>query len=214
MYNPRGMSLIEVMIAMSITSVIFVAIYNIGSISQDAIYEGTLQVDLETKAQSVVDRIGNDLKEASSQTLTFQNLVQNAITPASVTFKRCTGYSGNQTSGSATTTPQFVTYSYDPTTQSLTYSDPNPVGYPNNGQGSNAAVELANNVQSISFAQTTVSGTKPTGNGSVQSSVTSTILMQITITLYRSNYKRLQNAVSQDNVETATASTTVMVENP
>ncbi len=88
MRDPRGVTIIEMMIVLAISSVSFLAVAQILRTSQNAIEITAVQSDLEARTIDISDRIVNDFKDAL-----ISSISPNATSQSStITFSRVIGY--------------------------------------------------------------------------------------------------------------------------
>lgn len=90
----RGMTMVEVMVAMAITSVILMATNRVMMSSQRAIRVAAIEADLSQQAMSVCDRIADDLKDAIKTSVVTANTISvngDSVT-TDISFKKCVGY--------------------------------------------------------------------------------------------------------------------------
>jgi len=88
----RGFTLLELMVAISILTVVLLSIGQVLTISQAAIQEAALQAELEAHATLIMDRIANDVKESG---ISVMQLFPTSGTPKTlIQYQPCTGYVG------------------------------------------------------------------------------------------------------------------------
>lgn len=86
--NPRGMTLVEIIVAMTVTTVVLLATSQVMLASQKAITLAAVEADLAAQAISVVDRIANEMKDG------IKNTVDPNTTSSTngISFQKCVGY--------------------------------------------------------------------------------------------------------------------------
>jgi len=96
-HNARGMTLVEVTIAVVLCSIAIAATGMISHVSQSAIQTAAMQADLESKALTILDRIANEVKDSGDQYSLFEISPDDSGSATSadrkLTFARCTGFS-------------------------------------------------------------------------------------------------------------------------
>ena len=86
--NKRGMTLVEIIVASAVTSVVLMAVTQVMFVSRQAIVQTAVECDLAAQAVSVADRIANELKDGVLSTVT-----PTGTTPTTtLTFQKCLGY--------------------------------------------------------------------------------------------------------------------------
>lgn len=83
-----GLSLIELIVACGIATVILIATSQVMISSQEALQLTAVEADLAAQALSVIDRIANDLKDAKSSTISPGDSGGHNT----ISFQRCLGY--------------------------------------------------------------------------------------------------------------------------
>jgi prepilin-type N-terminal cleavage/methylation domain-containing protein len=100
----KGMTLVELIVALAITSVILASAGRVMLISQEAIRIGAVEADLSHQATSICDRVANDLKDGLGTIDPTQN---DPDAPP------CSGVTVKQTANSKVTFTKNPTYERD-----------------------------------------------------------------------------------------------------
>jgi prepilin-type N-terminal cleavage/methylation domain-containing protein len=95
--SSRGFSLIEMLIAITLTAVAVLATGAVTRMSQQALKVGTIQADLEATALRIVDNIANEVKDSGKLYANFQcsPYPTSAVDTKTIRFSRCSGFSGS-----------------------------------------------------------------------------------------------------------------------
>jgi len=86
----RGLTIVELMVAMAITGVVMTATSQVMMASQDAITVAALESELSALVLNACDRVANDVKDAVASSVAVGSV--NGGTNNQISFQKCMGY--------------------------------------------------------------------------------------------------------------------------
>jgi type II secretory pathway pseudopilin PulG len=98
---PRGMTLLETLLAVTILVVVLGMLFPAFMIASDTMYDGTIQSELDAKAAMIADELAVNLQQAVghiSTTVNGQKVLQSLIiipNSYNINFQQCLGYDTN-----------------------------------------------------------------------------------------------------------------------
>jgi prepilin-type N-terminal cleavage/methylation domain-containing protein len=92
----RGVTLIELLIAIIISSVALLATGTVTRMSQQALKVAAVQADLEATALNIVDNIANEIKDSGKKYTNFRcsPYPTSTVLTNTLRFSRCSGFAG------------------------------------------------------------------------------------------------------------------------
>src|SRR5688572_24302242 len=92
----HGVTLVELLIAIIISSIALIATGTVTRMSQRALKVAAVQADLEATALNIVDNIANEIKDSGKKYTNFRCSPYPTTTVATNTlrFSRCSGFVG------------------------------------------------------------------------------------------------------------------------